>query len=276
MRYTVISTIALLLPLACAAAPKAPTPAAAKATVHATAAGVSYVVAPDGFTDAMRAGGELEVSFSCYNRGRDAIDGPTIYAESRILVATAGGKLVEPVTQPLGIWDGPSVIPAGGSFTSTVALGVLFPVLAPGDYVVRWEVDGGLATLPVKVLAEADYYLYRLQNDAAYNDWGMHVYGEDGTLGAGLAREAVALGQPLVPGLAHLTNDQREAPIVGSEDATIGAMYGWRVCDIAGILLNEIWGQQAGALRSRDPAERDKRLEELQLYYRIHAQELKE
>jgi hypothetical protein len=67
----------------------------------------------------------------------------------------------------------------------------------------------------------------------------------------------------MVPGLVGFLGGTREGFIEGSEDATIGSMYAWRVCDYAAIMLVEILGQDPSGLRSMDAGVRDKRIAEL-------------
>jgi hypothetical protein len=234
---------------------------------YRTAADVRYYVNPSGYTDACLPGEPLEMSFRCYNAGTEDLDAPAVYAASRITLVDADGDVIEPDVQPLGVWDGPSVIPPGGTFSSTLDVAALFDGPPLGDYVVRWEVDGGEVRHPFVVREGAPYYLYRLANDVCHNEWGLHCYGEDGRMHSGLGREALAADVDLVGGLVELLDDTREAPIEGSEDATIADYYSWRVCDFAAILLVESEGLEGEEeLRSPSPATRDRVIEELKLY----------
>jgi hypothetical protein len=229
-------------------------------------AGVSYYVRPSGYTDALRPGGDLELEFFCFNRGTTDLDGPGVYAASRITLVTSGGKEVEPSLQPLGIWDGPSVIVPDQSHATWISVSGIFGDLEPGDYVVRWEVDGGEVRRPIHVLDGADYYLYRLAHDTCHNEWGMHIYGEDGYMHSGLGRDAMQeCGDFLIPGLEELVRDKTEIFIEGSEDATIADMYAWRVCDFAAILLVEIEGLPSEKLRARTPEERDEYIDNIKM-----------
>jgi hypothetical protein len=237
---------------------------------YTTPDGVVYSIYEWRYTDAVRPGGELELSFQCYNLSADRVDGPTVFGESTMSLVRPGGLTVEPGFNPLGIWDGPSYIQPGNSFSFQLIITDLFDFTDLGDYVVRWDVAGGTVEYPVKVMDGPAYYLYRLENDNCYNDWGIHMYGEDGYLGSGLAREAVALGGAMVPGLVGFLDDTGEGFIEGSEDATIEFMYAWRVRDYAGIMLVEILGQDPGGLTSMDPAARDERIEELETWWAEH------
>ena len=234
---------------------------------YRTAADVRYYVNPAGYTDACLPGDALEMSFRCYNAGNADLDAPEVYAASRITLIEADGDVIEPAVQLLGAWNGPSVIPPGGTFSSTLDVAALFGGPPLGDYVVRWEVDGGVVRQPLTVREGAAYYLYRLAHDVCYNEWGLHCYGEHGFLTSGLGREVLASDADLVGGLVELLDDTREAPIEGSEDATIADMYGWRVCDFAAILLVEGEGLEGEEeLRAMSPATRDRLIEELKLY----------
>jgi hypothetical protein len=238
-----------------------------------------YYTTPDGavysiyewrYTNAIRPGDELELCFQCYNLSNDPVDGPAVFGESTLSSVRPDGSTVEPEVNPLGIWDGPAYIQPGNSFSFQIIMTDLFDFTGFGDYVVRWDVAGGTVDYGIKVMDGPAYYLYRLENDNCYNDWGIHIYGEDGYLGSGLAREAVALGDPLVPGLFGLLGDTREGFIEGSEDATIESMYAWRVRDYAAIMLVEILGRDPGGLTSMDPAARDERIEELETWWAEH------
>ncbi|UCH78897.1 MAG: hypothetical protein JSU81_02815 [Candidatus Coatesbacteria bacterium] len=248
-------------------AASAETVAAGETPEYRTAADVRYYVDPVGYTDACLPGEALEMSFRCYNAGERDLAAPEVYGASRITLATASGDVLEPPTQPLGVYDGPAVIPPGGTFSSTVDVAALFGGPPLGEYVVQWEVDGGVVRHPLSVREGADYYLYRLANDLCHNAWGLHCYGEHGFMTSGLGREALAAEVDLVHGLVELLDDEREAFIEGSEDATIADYYGWRVCDFAAILLVESEGLQGKEkLRSPSPAARDQIIEELKFY----------
>jgi hypothetical protein len=237
---------------------------------YTTPDGVVYSIYEWRYTNAIRPGGELELCFQCYNLSADPVDGPTVFGESTLSLVRPDGLTVEPEVNPLGIWDGPAYIEPGNSFSFRIIITDLFDFTGLGDYVVRWDVAGGTVEYPVKVTDGPEYYLYRLENDNCYNEWGIHIYGEDGHLGSGLAREAVSLGDALVPGLFGLLDDTREGFIEGSEDATIASMYAWRVCDYAAIMLIEILGQDPGDLTSMNLAVRDERLKELKTWWAKH------
>jgi hypothetical protein len=235
-----------------------------------TPEGVNYSISEWRYTNAIRPGGELELYLQCYNKSTEPVDGPTVFGDSTLSLVLPDGSTVEPEVNPLGIWDGPADIVPGSSHGVRIIITELFDFGEFGDYVVRWDVDGGTVEYPVKVMDGPEYYLYRLGNDECYNAWGIHIYGEDGHLATGLAREAVALGDAMVPGLVGFLGDTREGFIEGSEDATIADIYGWRVCDYAAIMLVEILGQDPGALTSMDPAARDERIDELKTWWAEH------
>lgn len=242
----------------------------AEAACYETPGGVSYSIYEWLYTNAIRPGGELELYLQCYNKSNEPVDGPTVFGESGLSLIHPDGSTAEPAVNPLGIWDGPADIVPGNSYGVWIIITDLFDFGELGDYVVRWDVAGGTVEYPVKVMDGPEYYLYRLGNDVCYNEWGIHIYGENGHLGNGLAREAVALGDAMVPGLVGFLGDTREGFIEGSEDATIASIYGWRVCDYAAIILVEILGQDPGDLTSMDPAARDERIEELKTWWAEH------
>jgi hypothetical protein len=230
---------------------------------YTTPDGVNYSISEWRYTNAIRPGGELELYFQCYNKSDVPVDGPTVFGESGLSLVYSDGSTIEPVVNPLGIWDGPADILPGKSRGMLIIITDLFDFNGLGDYIVRWDVAGGTVGYGIKVMDGPAYYLYRLENDNCYNEWGIHMYGEDGYLASGLAREAVALGDAMVPGLVGFLGGTREGFIEGSEDATIGSMYAWRVCDYAAIMLVEILGQDPSGLRSMDAGVRDKRIAEL-------------
>jgi hypothetical protein len=242
----------------------------AEAASYETPGGVNYSIYEWRYTNAIRPGGELELYFQCYNKSAEPVDGPTVFGESGLSLVRPDGSTVEPKVNPLGIWDGPADIVPGSSYGVLIIITDLFDFNELSDYAVRWDVAGGTAEYLVKVMDGPEYYLYRLGNDVCYNGWGIHIFGEDGYLGSGLAREAVALGDTMVAGLVGFLSDTREGFIEGSEDATIASIYGWRVCDYAAIMLVEILGQDPGGLTSMDPAVRDERIEELKTWWAEH------
>jgi len=241
-----------------------------KPEYYKTPDGVNYSIYPWRYTNAIRPGGELKLCFQCYNKSESAVAGPAVFRDSTLSLAFPDGSTAEPAVNPFGTYDGPADIVPGGSHGVHIIVTDLFDFDELGDYVVRWGVAGGTPEYTVKVMDGPEYYLYRLKNDACYNEWGIHLYGEDGYLGTGLAREAVALGATMVPCLVALLDDTREGFIEGSEDATIASMYAWRVRDCAAIMLVEILGQDPGALRSMDPAARDQRVDELKTWWGEH------
>jgi hypothetical protein len=102
--------------------------------------------------------------------------------------------------------------------------------------------------LPVQ--KRVDTYIDTLTNNVFYNAWGVPGYHLTDT-----ARALIGLGAAAVPPLKALLDDEREAPLSGSQDATTSKMYGNRVCDYAWLFICEIkgWRCQYG----REPAERD-------------------
>jgi len=262
-RLATFAGAVILCVAACGTKAEAPAGFAEEGRPYATAEGVTYSITLWRYSSATRPGGELELTFQCYNRSAEGVDGPAVFADSTIYVVRPDGTLTKADPNPMGIWDGPGEIVPGSSHSVIIDVARLFGLDELGEYAVKWEVAGGAAEFPVRVMDGPPYYLYRLDTDACYNAWGLHIYGEDGHIASGLGREAVALGDAMVPGLAARLDDRREGFIEGSEDATIASIYGWRVCDYAAIMLVEILGEDAGDLRSEDPAARDRRIEEL-------------
>ncbi len=205
------------------------------------------------YSNAIKPGEELELVFQCYNTSDAPLDGPAVFGESRLSLRRPDGTVVEAEANPLGIWRTTPIIEAGKSYGPPIDISQVFELTELGDYVLRWDVAGGTAEFPVRILDGPDYYVYRLGNDECYNGWGIHIYGMDGHLASGLARETVALGDVMVPRLVNFLDDDREGFIEGSEDATIGSMYAWRVCDYAAIMIIEITGQEPGDIRSQEP-----------------------
>lgn len=245
---------------ACGTKAEAPAASAEEGRAYETADGVAYSIMLWRYSNATRPGGDLELMFHCYNRSPESVDGMKVFGDSTVSVTRPDGTSTAADPNPMGIWDGPAEIAPGSSHGVIIDVARLFGLDELGEYTVTWEVAGGEARFPVRVMDGPPYYLYRLDTDTCYNAWGLHLYGLDGYMGSGLGREAVALGEAMVPGLAARLDDRREGFIEGSEDATIASMYGWRVCDYAAIMLVEILGEDAGDLRSEDPAARDRRI----------------
>lgn len=236
---------------------------------YTTPDGVVYSIYEWRYTNAIRPGDELELCFQCYNKSRETLYGLSLFNGDSLSVRCSDGTVAYPEFNPfsLGLSVPAIYITPGRSTGRRIDVVQVFDFGELGDYVVRWNVAGGTVEYPVKVMDGPEYYLYRLGDDECYNEWGIHIYAEDGHLASGLAREAVALGDAMVPGLVGFLGDTREGFIEGSEDATIASMYAWRVCDYAAIMLVEILGQDPGGLTSMDPAARDERFKELETWW---------
>ena len=226
--------------------------------------GFLFSIYPWRYTNVLRPGDSLELVFQCYNKSSQPIDGAKVFRESLLVLHYPDQTVVQSDEEFLGIWQKAGTIEPGASYGPPVDIAKLFAMKELGEYSAEWEVGGYELVYPLMVMEGTDYFLYRLKNDTCYNDWGLHMYGEDGVYSSKcLAGEAIALGTAIVPGLQVFLGDTREAFIEGSEDATIASMYAWRVCDFAAIMLIEILKQEPGGIRSMDPAVRDKRIEEL-------------
>ena len=93
-----------------------------------------------------------------------------------------------------------------------------------------------------------------LETSRYFNTWGLpHDYWEDA------AKALIDEGTPAEAALIKLLDDKRPAPVFGSEGATVGAKFHYRVCDYAWALLNEIRQQKVEV--PSDPAERDRLIE---------------
>jgi hypothetical protein len=85
------------------------------------------------------------------------------------------------------------------------------------------------------------------------NAWGIPGHG------AGQAeRNLVALGEAAVPALAGLLDDDTPVTYSGSQEATLGNSYRFRVSDLALYFLREIRGEPLDV--REEPAERDRQI----------------
>lgn len=102
----------------------------------------------------------------------------------------------------------------------------------------------------------ATAYAAALKGATLGNPWALP--GEvDGPAGEHL----VDLGEPAVPALAPLLDDQRRVPYAGSEEATIGNSYAYRVKDLAAFFISRI--RSLPYTPNEDPAARDAEIERL-------------
>lgn len=89
-----------------------------------------------------------------------------------------------------------------------------------------------------------------LKSSPTFNAWGLpHLYWEDA------ANAVIETGEEAVPLLARLLEDQREAPLWGSEEAAESEKYKYRVKDYAWALIMQIRGQKTEIPTS--PVDRD-------------------
>ncbi|WP_428265896.1 hypothetical protein [Haliangium sp.] len=108
---------------------------------------------------------------------------------------------------------------------------------------------------PLDLLAAA--YAAALANDyiGAANPWGLPE-----TLGV-VSLHVLEMGQAATPHFLALLDDDTPVQYAGSEGATIGNRYRYRVKDIAAFLVSCIEMSAYGV--SEDPDERDRRIEAL-------------
>jgi hypothetical protein len=93
-----------------------------------------------------------------------------------------------------------------------------------------------------------------LENSRYFNTWGIpNFYWEDA------AKALIEEGSAAESSLLKLLRDQRPAPVFGSEGATVGAQFHYRVCDYAWAFLNEIRLHKIE--QPADPTERDRLIE---------------
>lgn len=85
--------------------------------------------------------------------------------------------------------------------------------------------------------ARAAIYTRALKESAVFNAWGI-----PGMQLTSTAHALIALGEEAVQALRPLLDDDRPAPLEGSQDATTSRYYGNRVRDYAFVLLAEIVG----------------------------------
>jgi hypothetical protein len=106
------------------------------------------------------------------------------------------------------------------------------------------------ATRFVQVYADA------LQNSNLANIWGM-----PGELDGAAGQHLVALGTQAADKLVPLLDDARRVPYSGSEEATVGNSYKYRVKDFAAFFIHRILGLPYSLRKT--PPERDIEIERL-------------
>ena len=188
------------------------------------------------------------------------------------------GEWVSPDVDIFAYLDTPTMVPPGYYYVALIDLTGFIGTDVIGEYEITWGTrETGQHGFGFEIRGPTIYYPRLLDRNIDPERWDLASYGETGGVGDGLAKEAIAYGNEIAPSIIpFLTNTDKYHPFDPPDPKDPFQVYGWRVCDFAGIILTEIWGQPPGALRSKDPVERDKRLQELQLYYRIHEQEFKE
>ena len=131
----------------------------------------------------------------------------------------------------------------------------------------REELGGSNALLALEGIRAADpgaydaipaqeraaVYARALAGAQIFNAWGLPGFQLSDT-----ARAVIALGPVAVDALRPLLEDERPAPLFGSQDATTATAYGNRVRDYAFVLIAEILGVAYDYPES--PAERDREI----------------
>jgi hypothetical protein len=102
----------------------------------------------------------------------------------------------------------------------------------------------------------APVYATALREARIANPWGM-----PGELDGEAGQHLVALGEPVVTALGPLLDDTRQVWYGGSEEATEGNSYTWRVRDFAAFFISRIRG--IAWTVHRDPRARDAGIEQL-------------
>jgi hypothetical protein len=107
----------------------------------------------------------------------------------------------------------------------------------------------------------AEIYAKALSNDLTgmANSWGLlYEDQDDGTAGVAF----LAIGEKAIPALSKLLDDERtNLRYRGSEEATVGNGYGYRIKDFAAYYIGRILGTPLKYYP--DTADRDKQIEEL-------------
>ena len=113
--------------------------------------------------------------------------------------------------------------------------------------------------VPPAVVAEVYARALEQNLTGMANSWGLlYEHGDAGPVGI----RFVMLGEPAVPALSRLFDDDR-APLIygGSKEATVGNSYHYRIKDFAAYYLGRIRGIPVEF--HRDPAERDQEIARL-------------
>ncbi len=189
-------------------------------------------------------GGSLWVGFTARNESDDTLDLERFCRESSIILIgpendtlfAEGDKLVE-------IADYIKDIDPNSVNTVVFEIQNLFEFDRIGNYLLIWVTSLGYTEYNIHVLEELDYLFYRFKHDVAYNEWGLHLYGLDGSIVIHdwyLSAKLVNYGEKAIIKLLPYLNDESDCFIEGSEDATIGSLYSYRKMDFAAIMIAKI------------------------------------
>lgn len=236
---------------------KAPATALAPGTYAAN--GLTFSIIRRCYTDAAMPRGNVRVGLNVTNSTNADVELRPAFNHSRLAITGPDGRTTFPVKQPPREVNARLPVGARNSYNLVVDIGLIYLLDRPGDYVLRWELEKGVATFPFHVIEPPAYFAYRLNNDTAYNDWGLYNYGEDGLVPDDtLAAEALKYWPAITPDFAAALDDGDLAPSSGPGIAQLSDKYMWRVCDLAAIILATPEKADFPDLRSKDPAVRDR------------------
>ncbi len=186
---------------------------------------------------------ELYLGFSFTNNTDQPIEANELWDESRLTLNFFGSPdyiLDIPLMEMIGDGEISEGLAVGEVDTMVGDLALVATFEEKGLYHLGWETPFGYSIFGIVALPEAEYLLYRLDSDTAYNSWGLYMYGMDGVVLNGLGQRMIDLGEAMLPELTERLDDKRECFIEGSEEATIGSMYAHRICDYAAIMIARI------------------------------------
>jgi hypothetical protein len=114
----------------------------------------------------------------------------------------------------------------------------------------------------------AEIYAQALSNDftGMANSWGLlYEHEDEGTVGITFLR----IGEKAIPALSNLLDDERtNLKYEGSEEATVGNGYGYRIKDFAAYYIGRILGHPLKYYP--DPADRDEQINVLKKELELH------
>lgn len=119
----------------------------------------------------------------------------------------------------------------------------------------------GLASAEAANLAQV--YVEALRNTKIANIWGM-----PGELDGPAGQHLVAIGIEAANRLVLLLEDTRQVAYSGSEEATVGNSYKYRVKDFAAFFIHRILGLPYNLRKT--PSDRDAEIERLRVLLRRH------